>query len=762
MIRQSLIHKSVRWLVSAAGAVLLGGMAWTGTQAHPAAQPGAQQVAQQVAAPLVEGTENLPAGAITQTVLSGMINPIAMAFDPQGRLFYTEKTTGAVRLFQSGTLQAAPVITFSVNSSGERGLLGIAIDPDFASNHYIYVYYTCNPAGGACAVTQNQVVRFVENNGTGASPQTIFTSPVSSATNHNGGNIHFGPDGKLYISVGDGGDTPQYSQDVTMKNGKIHRVNPDGTIPAGNPVFTQTGALPSLYVRGLRNTFDFAFDPLTAGRIFASENGPSCDDEMNRIEGGYNYGWRAGYPCDDANPSPTYNTIAPLWSIPAAGPACCLAPTGIQVYTGSSIPQWSGGVFMATYNSGQLRHFYLDGTRTTATAVNIVQGITVNMDIETGPDGALWYIQGGGYSAGTLMRIVGTGGTPTVTSTGTPPTGTVTPTRTVTASPTATVPVTGSPTETPGYTVTPPTPLPTNTACAVSFSDVPSGSTFYTYVQCLACRGILGGYSDGTFRPGNNVTRGQLAKIVANAAGWAETVSGQTFSDVTPGSTFYDFVERMASRGYIGGYACGGTNPQTGQAETCDGSNRPYFRPNNSSSRGQIAKIVAQSAQLATSAGAQRYADVPPGSTFYLWINQLTDAGAVTGYACGGTGEPCIGPTNLPYFRPSATTTRGQTAKIVSSTFFPNCAAQTGGSADVQIANFGFQPQQVSVPAGTTVRWTNYDLDYHTVTFDDGTLNSGNIQQGETYVHTFTQPGTHTYYCIPHPYMTGTLTITLP
>jgi hypothetical protein len=311
---------------------------------------------------------------------------------------------------------------------------------------------------------------------------------------------------------------------------------------------------------------------------------------MNRIEGGYNYGWRAGYPCDDANPSPTYNTIAPLWSIPAAGPACCLAPTGIHVYAGTSIPEWRGGVFMSTYNNGQMRHFYLSADRTRLVSSNIVLGVEANMDIETGPDGALWYIQGGGWTNGSLVRIVGTGGPPTPTATSTPLAG-------------------GS-------------PVPTLTSCGISFSDVPPGSTFYNYIECLACGGILGGYSDGTFRPGNNVTRGQLAKIVANSAGWAEAVSGQIFSDVSNRSIFYAYVQRMASRGYIGGYACGGTNPETGLAEPCDATQRPYFRPNNTSSRGQIAKIVAQSRGLATPAGAQRYADVPPDSTFYLWINQ--------------------------------------------------------------------------------------------------------------------------------------------
>src|SRR5205823_13036015 len=133
----------------------------------------------------------------------------------------------------------------------------------------------------------------------GSNPVIIFSSP-QTAGNHNGGNIHFGPDGKLYISIGDNADAAN-AQDVTVKNGKMHRINTDGTFPTDNPVFTQTGALPSLYVMGLRNSFDFVMDPFTPlspyPRIFASENGPNCDDEMNRIEAGYNYGWRDNYAC---------------------------------------------------------------------------------------------------------------------------------------------------------------------------------------------------------------------------------------------------------------------------------------------------------------------------------------------------------------------------------------------------------------------------------------------------------------------------------
>ena len=371
--------------------------------------------AQAVVNPLPEGREALPPGVSIETVLAGMDRPVAMAFDPQGRLFYTEKDSGNVRLFANRTLQPNPVINFKVDRNNERGLLGIALDPDFSRNHFVYVYYTCL-VGPDCASSENRVVRFVESNGAGSNATTIFTSPATAPEGqHNGGNIHFGPDGKLYISIGDNGNAAN-SQDVAVKHGKMHRINPDGSVPGDNPTFKQPGALPSLYAMGLRNSFDFAFDPLVPGRIFATENGRECDDELNRIEAGFNYGWRPGYLCDDQDPGgldPQYNTIPPLWTS-GQGDGGRKVPTGITVYTGNQIPQWRNDLFMATYQQPRrLYHFSLNADRTALTAANVVPEVLAHMDLETGPDGALWYIQGGGFEEGTLKRLVSTGSAPT-------------------------------------------------------------------------------------------------------------------------------------------------------------------------------------------------------------------------------------------------------------------------------------------------------------------------------------------------------------
>jgi hypothetical protein len=260
---------------------------------------------------------------------------------------------------------------------------------------------------------------------------------------------------------------------------------------------------------------------------------------------------------------------------------------------------------------------------------------------------------------------------PTVTRTATP---------TSSASVTQAVTRTGTPASTPASsTLTPSvtpsltptsspsvTPISTPTPCTIQFTDVPEDSTFYVYIRCLACRGIVAGYDDNTFKPDSSVTRGQLSKIISNAANFNDPPGSQLFEDVPPGSTFYDYIQRLGSRGFISGYDCGGPG------EPCSSGNLPYFRPGNNATRGQISKIVSNAAGFSDPPGAQQFEDVAPGSSFYDYVHRLSSRGVMQGYPCGGPGEPCS-PTNLPYFRPYNNATRGQTSKIVSNTFFPDC-----------------------------------------------------------------------------------------
>ena len=250
----------------------------------------------------------------------------------------------------------------------------------------------------------------------------------------------------------------------------------------------------------------------------------------------------------------------------------------------------------------------------------------------------------------------------------------------------------GQPTPTPGGATA--TPMPTNTRmptqtpggptatpkpCTIQFNDVQPGSTFYPFVRCLACKGIITGYACGGpgepcpgsyFRSNALLTRGQLTKIVSESAGIHDPVSGQTFEDVPPDNTFWVWIERLAATGSIGGYSCGGPG------EPCvPPGNRPYFRWSNNITRGQISKITAVTAgwngPIPTT--QQTFTDVPSNSPFWVWIEELTGRGIISGYPCGGLGEPCD-PQNRPYFRWGNNVTRGQAAKIEANSFFPNCS----------------------------------------------------------------------------------------
>lgn len=214
--------------------------------------------------------------------------------------------------------------------------------------------------------------------------------------------------------------------------------------------------------------------------------------------------------------------------------------------------------------------------------------------------------------------------------------------------------------------VAPETPAP----CITIFVDVPEGDTFYQYVRWMACQEYVSGYQCGGvgepcpgtyFRPGASVTRGQILKMIVNAAGGPFiNPESPTFADVDVDSAFYTYIETAAAHELIGGYLCGGPG------EPCDDTARPYFRPGNNITRGQLSKVVALARRMDTSiTGTARFADVPLDSVFSGSIEAVAQGGIVSGYPCGGPGEPCD-EANRPYFRPGASATRGQVSKIVT------------------------------------------------------------------------------------------------
>ena len=556
--------------------------------------------------------ENLPPGAVIEDVSPPIEALTFFEQAPDGRIFLIQKT-GEVRVIISGTLQPNPVITFDVDRVGEKGLTGIALDPDFNNNHYIYVKY--NPNTGL-STTDNSVYKFVEENNIGL-PETlelIFRSRQGERF-HTGGDISFGPDGKLYVPVGDDFTSP-YAQDFQFRQGKIHRINTDGSIPFDNPYVNDPNVIyPSIYARGVRNPQEVVFG---LGTSYFSENGPACDDEMNRLESAYNYGWNDIYNCNEFGIDPTYNTISPLWTLPTE--PCCVAPTGMEFYNSPRIYEWQNSLFMCSYLDAKLRHFYLSPNGYDIVSETFVNGVPCNLDVATGIDGSLYFVNGGGYGPGTLKRI---------------------------------------------------TTVDANPICEIEFYDVGPGHTYNRPIYCLACNNIITGYSDHTFRPNLFASRGQLAKIVSNSAGFIEPVSGQTFADVGVTHTFYEYIERMGNRGIVDGYPCGGVN------EPCDELSRPYFRSAENVSRGQSAKIVSNTKGYDEVVTVQSFEDVVIGSTFYTYTERLVLHNLVHGYPCGGVNEPCI--SGKPYFRPSSYITRGQLSQIVGLAYFEECVGEING-----------------------------------------------------------------------------------
>jgi hypothetical protein len=245
--------------------------------------------------------------------------------------------------------------------------------------------------------------------------------------------------------------------------------------------------------------------------------------------------------------------------------------------------------------------------------------------------------------------------TPTSTNTSVP---TFTPTDTPTDTATATDTNTATSTATSTAMATMPTRVVTPTFCPMTFVDVLPTDWYYPYLHCLYCQGIIGGYPDGTFRPNNSLTRGQLSKIVSMSAGYNETVTGQSFEDVPVDSTFWVYIERMYMNGVVTGYPCGGVG------EPCGPNNLPYFRPGNTTTRAQVSKVLVIACLIPINTqGGPHFIDVPEGSTFYDYIETLYNKGVVTGY-----------PDHT--FRPDNDVTRAQLAKMDVLVFFPQCVLQ--------------------------------------------------------------------------------------
>ena len=333
----------------------------------------------------------IPQGFADSQIATGLQRPTAMAFAPDGRLFVAEQG-GTLRIIKNGSLLARPFVKLDVDGQGERGLLGVALDPNFAANNYVYLYFTARSPD-----PHNRVSRFTANGNVAvAGSQRILLelNNLSSAFIHNGGAMHFGTDGKLYIAVGDNADGTNAQSLATLK-GKMLRINKSGTIPADNPFYaTAAGKNKAIWALGLRNPFSFAVKP-TTGRIFINDVGESTWEEINEGAGGANYGWPTteGHTTDPRYQSPVHAYGHDTGSCAITGGAF------YDPATAQFPSSYVGDYFFADFCGGWIKGYQpSDGS-----VQPFASGINKPVDVQVSPGGELFYLARG---TGSVHRIL--------------------------------------------------------------------------------------------------------------------------------------------------------------------------------------------------------------------------------------------------------------------------------------------------------------------------------------------------------------------
>ncbi|MGH2690423.1 MAG: PQQ-dependent sugar dehydrogenase, partial [Actinomycetota bacterium] len=336
----------------------------------------------------------LPSGFQRTTIASDLNEPVVLEFTPDGRLLIGERG-GRILVYQGGALLGTPLVQIPgvETSGGERGLVGMAVDPNFAGNGWLYVYYTT-------VEPRNRVGRFtvVGNTAAPASEVVVWENPDLAADYHHGGAIEFGADGRLYVATGDQ-FVSENARDLSNQHGKILRLEPDGQIPADNPFVGLPGADEAIWAYGLRNPFRFTVDPLNGNLWIGNVGGNSFDswEEINLGLPGANYGWpdQEGPQCFIANcagiafPAFSYQHTDPEYWVAQNQGSITLGP----VYRAAAFPsEYQGNLFFGDYANGFIRRLVFDGGGTVLGDVlfdSSPDGGTI-VDLEVGPDGALY------------------------------------------------------------------------------------------------------------------------------------------------------------------------------------------------------------------------------------------------------------------------------------------------------------------------------------------------------------------------------------
>jgi glucose/arabinose dehydrogenase len=351
----------------------------------------------------------VPAGFTDTLVANGLTNPTAMALAPDGRIFVCQQG-GALRVIKNGALLPTPFLTVTVDSAGERGLLGIAFDPNFVSNQLVYVYYTATTP-----TIHNRISRFTASGDVALAGSEVIVMDLpnlSGATNHNGGALHFGPDGTLFVAVGDNANGAN-AQSLSTRLGKLLRITSTGAIPTNNPFFnTASGDNRAIWALGVRNPFTFSFQEGTS-RMFINDVGENTWEEINDGIAGSNYGWPT---CEGFCNPPNPNFRDPIFAYQNDAQTCAI--TGGAFYNPPLIQfpsNFVGNYFFADFCGGWIRR--LDPANGNAVS-DFATGISLPVDLKVSPDGFLYYLARG---SGSVNRI----GFPT-TGDNTPPTVSIT------------------------------------------------------------------------------------------------------------------------------------------------------------------------------------------------------------------------------------------------------------------------------------------------------------------------------------------------
>jgi aldose sugar dehydrogenase len=352
-------------------------------------------------------------------IASGLNAPTTMAFIGVDDILVLQKNNGMVRRVIAGVLQPSAVLDVAVDNDSERGMLGIAVHPNFPASPFVYLYYTESSTSGdsSGSAAANRVYRYTWNGATLTSPVLIVNLPASPGPNHNGGIITFGPDGKLYIVIGDlnrngqlqnfpGGPAPD---DTSV----ILRLNEDGSVPSDNAFFSQGGNLAKYYAYGIRNSFGLAFDPLTDD-LWMTENGPSSFDEINLVEPGFNSGWEKLMGPDvrnSNNATDLFTIVGSHYADPKFSWLNPVGPTAILFLDSTSLgSQYENDAFVGDIINGNLYRFRPNATRdgflfSGAGLADLVAdnnaeldetiigtGFSGITDLKIGPDGRLYVV----------------------------------------------------------------------------------------------------------------------------------------------------------------------------------------------------------------------------------------------------------------------------------------------------------------------------------------------------------------------------------